>query len=472
MTASGPAGPIAEGLRSLLAGLPASVYRLDLEEPISLSAPAEELRSALLTGTSLAYCNEAFEALHDERSLLRRSLGQLVPGRSLTSPRELASFQAHGRHEITDLRLVIRESPRFFRSLWIGEERDDRLVSIWGALVDETPQREVQQRTVAVADASPTELIGREGGLREVMAKVEQVAPTDATVLIRGETGTGKELITRAIHARSHRSGRSLIAVNCGAISPTLVESELFGHEKGAFTGAMARKLGRFELADGGTLFLDEVGDLPADLQVKLLRVLQEGELTRVGGVDTVRVDVRVIAATHEDLNEAVKHGAFRQDLYYRLNVFPIRVPPLRERKEDIPELVHHLVQRYARPLRKTIETIPLSLLDQLVQYPWPGNVRELANLIERSVIASTGTTLELGDWATGQYQPVAEPGTPAVAAQSLSDVERDHIRDVLISTGWKVSGKGGAAEVLGLKPTTLEARMKKLGITRPKRTQ
>ncbi len=470
MSPTGWVGVEDGGLRSLLAGLPDAIYRLELPAPVSLSQSIPELREALLDG-ALSYCNAAFAALHEtDDALLGRPLRDLVPGRILTGARELASFQAHGRHEVVDLRVMIKQTPRFFRSVWIGELHEERLVAIWGAMIDETSEREVQQRSVAVPSSRQEDLVGRDGGLRHVMEKVEQVAPTDATVLISGETGTGKELITRAIHAKSRRASRSLIAVNCGAISPSLVESELFGHEKGAFTGAVSRKLGRFELADGGTLFLDEVGDLPADLQVKLLRVLQEGELTRVGGIETVRVDVRVIAATHRNLSEAAASGTFRQDLYYRLNVFPIKVPPLRDRREDLPELVNALVQRYAGPLRKTIETIPLELLDQLVQYSWPGNVRELANLIERSVIATDGSVLRLGDWATGHYQAVAEPGTPALPTQALSDVEHDHIRGVLISTGWKVSGKGGAAEVLGLKPTTLEARMKKLGIKRPGR--
>ncbi len=461
------------GLRDLLAEVPDAFYRLDLESPIELSSTISDLRGALLNDTSLSYCNAAFAALHAVSGPLGgRPLRELAPASLLTTTRELASFQSEGRHEVRDVRIVVRDVPRFFRSIWIGELDGVRLTGIWGALVDETSAREVQQRSVAVPTSHEENLIGRNGGLRAVMDKVEQVAPTDATVLISGETGTGKELITRAIHAHSRRAGRPLIAVNCGAISPSLVESELFGHEKGAFTGAVGRKLGRFELADGGTLFLDEVGDLPADLQVKLLRVLQEGELTRVGGTDTVSVDVRVIAATHRNLSNAVQDGAFRQDLYYRLNVFPIRVPPLRDRKEDIEALVTHLVDRYAKPLRKRIETIPEELLAQLTTYPWPGNIRELANLIERSVIATNGPILELGDWTTGHYQPVPIPGASAGRSLSLTDVERDHIRGVLVSTGWRVSGDGGAAQVLGLKPTTLEARMKKLGIERPGRSR
>jgi transcriptional regulator with GAF, ATPase, and Fis domain len=255
------------------------------------------------------------------------------------------------------------------------------------------------------------------------------------------------------------------VTVNCGAISAGLVESELFGHEKGAFTGAAARKIGRFELADGGTIFLDEIGDLPLDLQVRLLRVLQEGELERVGGTRTLRVDVRVIAATHHDLEEAVSAGIFRADLFYRLNVFPIRMPPLRERRDDIPLLVRHLAQKYSAKLGKRIERIPQAALDALTAYDWPGNIRELGNIIERSVIVSKGTTLELAEWTPARQHTsgvVSEPG------RALEEVERAHISAVLESTGWRVSGPRGAARVLGLKPTTLEARMKRLGITRP----
>jgi formate hydrogenlyase transcriptional activator len=241
------------------------------------------------------------------------------------------------------------------------------------------------------------------------------------------------------------------------------VESELFGHERGAFTGAVARKIGRFEVADSGTIFLDEIGELPPELQVRLLRVLQEGEIERVGGSKTLSVDVRVIAATHRDLWALVEAGRFRADLYYRLNIFPIRAPALRERKEDIPLLVRHFVLRYGVKLRKRIETVPQAALDALAAYDWPGNVRELGNVIERSVIISKGSTLEVGEWLAGQQ--VASGGS---RARTLEEVERAHIIEVLESTRWRVSGSRGAANILGLKPTTLEARMKKLGINRP----
>ncbi|HEU4333262.1 MAG TPA: sigma 54-interacting transcriptional regulator [Candidatus Eisenbacteria bacterium] len=308
-----------------------------------------------------------------------------------------------------------------------------------------------------------TEIIGETPALRKVLAQIEQVAPTQSTVLITGETGTGKELVARAIHRTSPRADRALIAVNCGAISPGLVESELFGHEKGAFTGALSRKIGRFELADGGTIFLDEIGDLPLDLQTKLLRVLQEGEIDRVGGTRPIKVNVRVIAATHRDLEREVAAGAFRQDLFYRLNVFPIRLPSLRERREDIPLLVRHFVVSYGAKMGRRIAKVPKDTMTALSSYHWPGNVRELANVVERSVIISEGETLRLADWIASSAS-----GDPESSKAALEEVERQHILKVLIQMGWRVSGPQGAAKVLGLRPTTLEARMKRLGIARP----
>jgi predicted ATPase/transcriptional regulator with GAF, ATPase, and Fis domain len=326
------------------------------------------------------------------------------------------------------------------------------------------------------------EMIGASAALQRMLARVEQVAPTDSTVLITGETGTGKELVARAIHSHSRRHDRALVSVNCGAISPGLVESELFGHEKGAFTGAISRKIGRFELADGGTIFLDEIGDLPLDLQVKLLRVLQEGEIERVGGVKPIKVDVRVVAATHRDIQRLVDEGRFRADLYYRLNVFPIHSPALRERREDIPALVRHFVLKHAARFGRTIGTISASTLAALSAYDWPGNIRELANIIERSVIVSRGGSLELGDWiassplgGAGRPQPTEAagatgpgPGAVSRAGGTLEETERARILEVLEETKWRVSGPRGAAVRLGLKPTTLESRMKRLGIKRP----
>jgi transcriptional regulator with GAF, ATPase, and Fis domain len=308
------------------------------------------------------------------------------------------------------------------------------------------------------------EIIGSSSSLKKVLKNVERVAPTDSTVLLLGETGTGKELIARAIHNLSSRKDRVLVKVNCAAIPAGLIESELFGHEKGAFTGALSRKIGRFELADGATIFLDEVGDLPLDLQTKLLRVLQEGEFERLGNPKTIKVDVRVIAATNRDLENAVRDGAFRADLYYRLNVFPIRLPALRERQEDIPLLTKYFAGKYAAKIGKKIDTIPQASIDALSAYAWPGNIRELENVIERAVILSQGSDLDLADWLP---KPAAASAPSQGTVPTIEEVERAHILATLRRTGWRVSGEQGAAKLLGLKPTTLEARMKKLGIER-----
>jgi PAS domain S-box-containing protein len=329
------------------------------------------------------------------------------------------------------------------------------------------------------------QIIGCSPALMEVLANVGRVAPTDASVLITGETGTGKELIARAIHSTSKRKDKPLIKVNCAALPAGLVESELFGHEKGAFSGAIARRLGRFELADGGTIFLDEIGELPAEAQVKLLRVLQEREFDRVGGTAPIRVDVRVIAATNRNLLKEVREKSFREDLYYRLNVFPVRLPPLRERRDDIPLLVHFLVNKFALRSGKQLDGVSRPTMQQLQEYSWPGNIRELENVLERAVILATGSTLDiapdllptLAAARTAEQRPNPEDAegnsTPAIqqtAGQpqpSLEAVERDYIRTVLRQTNWLITGPRGAAKILGLNPNTLRNRMKKLGISR-----
>jgi PAS domain S-box-containing protein len=305
------------------------------------------------------------------------------------------------------------------------------------------------------------EVTGQSAVIRKVLRQVEQVAPTDSSVLIRGETGTGKELIAQAIHRLSPRGRHVMVKVNCAALPSGLVESELFGREKGAFTGALTRQVGRFEVADGSTLFLDEVGELPPEVQVKLLRVLQDGEFERLGSPRTVKVNVRVIAATNRDLTDEVRKGRFREDLFYRLNVFPIRMPPLRERTEDIPLLVWTFLEDLSSRMGKKITQVPRTTMDALQRHLWPGNVRELRNVIEHGAIITTGDTLKV---------PLLDDAAPAVVLpQTLADAEREHIQRVLESTGWRIKGPKGAAAALGLNPATLYSRMKKLGI-RPRR--
>ncbi|HWW19088.1 MAG TPA: sigma 54-interacting transcriptional regulator, partial [Candidatus Saccharimonadales bacterium] len=295
------------------------------------------------------------------------------------------------------------------------------------------------------------QIIGNSPALESVLEQVEQVAPTDSTVLIQGETGTGKELIARAVHNLSSRCGRPFIKLNCAAIPFDLLESELFGHERGAFTGAIAQKIGRFEMADKGTLFLDEVGDIPPGLQPKLLRVLQEQEFERLGSTRTQQVNIRLVAATNRNLAEMVKRGTFRSDLYYRLNVFPIPLPPLRARREDIPALVEHFVEIYSRRMDKQIEEILPETMSSLTSYQWPGNIRELQNFIERSVIVSSGSVLRP---PFASLQGAAE--TESAEATTLEDVEREHIRKILEQTRWVVAGPNGAAARLGIKRSTL----------------
>ena len=302
--------------------------------------------------------------------------------------------------------------------------------------------------------------LGRSPAIRFVQEQVQQVAATDATVLLLGETGSGKEVIASKIHELSRRHSREMVRVNCAAIPATLIESELFGREKGAYTGAWTRQVGRFELADSSTIFLDEIGDLPLDVQVKLLRVLEDRLIERLGGSRAIKIDTRIIAATHRDLEKRIAADTFREDLYYRLNVFPIRVPPLRERVEDIPMLVWRFVEEFSKAFGKCIESIPQENIEQLQQYSWPGNVRELRNLVERAMIRSTCPRLT-----------ISLPEQTAASTRrsvKLTDVEREHIKAVLDSTRWRIRGAGGAAERLGLKATTLETRMAKLGLQRP----
>src|SRR5215467_1852179 len=311
------------------------------------------------------------------------------------------------------------------------------------------------------SEAGFEQIVGRSAALRRVLRQVEVVAPTDSGVMIRGETGTGKELIAQAIHNRSSRRDRPFVKVNCAAIPSGLLESELFGHEKGAFTGAIMRKPGRFEVADKGTLFLDEVGDIPLELQSKLLRVLQEREFERLGSTRTQQVDVRVIAATHRDLKQMVEEGTFRNDLYYRLHVFPLTVPPLRERREDIPLIVRHFVHKYSQRMNRNIVTIPARTMEALVDYSWPGNVRELQNFIERAVILSPGAALRAP--LDELKQETTQASTTSLS--TLEEMEREHVLRALREAKWVTGGPNGAAARLGMKRTTLAYRIRKLGI-------
>jgi formate hydrogenlyase transcriptional activator len=303
-------------------------------------------------------------------------------------------------------------------------------------------------------------IVGESTALRRVLTKVDQVAPLDSTVLLLGETGTGKELFATEIHGLSARRGRPMVRVNCAAIPATLVESELFGRERGAFTDAIARQIGRFELADHSTIFLDEIGDLPSDVQIKLLRVLEERKIERLGSSKRIGINVRIIAATHRDLEQRIADGTFREDLFYRLNVFPIRVPPLRERVEDIPLLVWRFVEEFSKAFGKRIDAIYRNSLAGLQRYAWPGNIRELRNVVERAMIVTNGPQLAI---------PLPVAAAMEKGSQKLVDVQKEHIRSVLEGAGWRIRGSGGAADRLGVKPTTLETRMAKLGLTRPK---
>ena len=312
-------------------------------------------------------------------------------------------------------------------------------------------------------DRGLEEIIGGSSAIQQVLRTVRQAAPTDACVLLSGESGTGKELIARALHTLSTRRDHTMIRVNCGAIPPGLVESEFFGHERGAFTGAVSRRIGRFELADKSTLFLDEVGDLPLDAQVKLLRVLQEHEFERVGGSKPIRVDVRPIAATNRDLVEEIAHHRFREDLFYRLSVLPIHVPPLRERREDISPLVAHFLQHFQRKLSKPLKGIPREDMDRLLAYSWPGNIRELQNVLERACILARGAVVKIAESLTDRAHPGASSDV-----QTLREAERAAIQRALQTTGWRIGGPGGAALVLDVNPSTLRSRMTQLGIRRP----
>jgi PAS domain S-box-containing protein len=394
--------------------------------------------------------------------------GQMRP--YVYAPEGLRARDASGREfpvEGTISRVEVASRPLFTLILRDVEERQ-RAEKELGELHQQNVYLLEEIKSVHNFD----EIIGRSRTLAAALDKVDLVAATDSSVLILGETGTGKELIARAVHSRSARRKRPLIKVNCASLPAGLVESELFGHERGAFTGATDKRIGRFELADGGTIFLDEVGELSPEVQVKLLRVLQEREFERVGGSKTIAVDVRMIAATNRDLAQAVAAGKFREDLYYRLNVFPVHLPPLRDRREDIPLLVHYFVDRYATKIGRTITRVPEDSMQRLQAYGWPGNVRELENVVERAVILSPGPDLVVAPEAlpVAAEAPAAKPVATAVDGlqpSALNQVERQHIVTVLKQTGWRIDGPSGAARLLNMNSSTLRSRMQKLGIRR-----
>jgi formate hydrogenlyase transcriptional activator len=439
------------------------------QEPLVISGAAELERWPAFLGRVQPYGAQSFCWL--PLTTARRRLGTLV----------FASKQpsAYDEVELDYLQLVANQVAVAVENALAFQAIEATLREI-EALKDQLAKENAYLEEEVRTGHNFGEIVGESPALRRVLKEIETVAPTGSTVLVRGETGTGKELIARAVHDLSPRRERTFVKLNCAAIPTGLLESELFGHEKGAFTGAIAQKVGRFELAHRGTLFLDEVGDIPPELQPKLLRVLQEQEFERLGGTRTIKVDVRLVAATHRDLARMVADGRFREDLYYRLHVFPVVLPPLRDRRDDIPRLVRHFTQQFARRMGRRIETIPTAVMEALARYPWPGNVRELQNVIERAVILSPGPSLQvpLGDLRTDEEegirtgdeaQPTPLPRSSLLPgpSETLVDAEREHIVRILRETGGVLGGPKGAAARLGMKRSTLYKKMKKLGISR-----
>jgi formate hydrogenlyase transcriptional activator len=490
-----------ESYRNFISQSSEGIFREDMDAPVPIDLPEDELIRCILHGHYLVECNDAMAAMYGLTP-------QAMRGMRLTEmvvPEDPRNIELTREFIRSGFRLLEREShevdrygnPKVFLNSMIGTVETGMLVRTWGIQRDITEkvkleesrkkadealrenvaqlqevteelrlaQEKLSEEKLYLEQAIDTELgfgeiIGRSSALKEVMQKVAKVAPSDATVLLLGETGTGKELVARAIHRMSHREGNSFIKLNCAAIPSGLLESELFGHEKGAFTGAVARKLGRLELADRGTLFLDEVGEIPLSLQPKLLRVLQDLEFERLGGTQTLKVNFRLLAATNRDLLRSVKAREFRSDLYYRLNVFPILIPPLRERREDIRPLIEHFVRKFAMQMKKSITSIPSKTMEMLVRWEWPGNIRELENFVERSVILTPGSVLQS---PLTELQAAVEQGSSSSA--TLRDKERERILRVLRDCRGKLGGPDGAAARLGLKRTTLQSKLDQLGI-------
>ncbi len=446
----------------------------DLYDEAPIAYVYEDTESRFVSANAAAIALLGLQP-EEVRGTLGLSLVAPTPETQERIGQAIAAIQRGEERKCIELELRRKDDGRpVWVQWWSKPDADGKftrtmLVDITDRVVAEQERNRLQQQNLYLREEIKSEynfeeIIGGSSALQRVLATVAQVAATDSTVLILGETGTGKELIARAVHHASRRKDRPLIKVNCSALPTGLVESELFGHERGAFTGATEKRTGRFELADGGTIFLDEVGELPLETQVKLLRVLQEREFERVGGAKTIRVDVRVIAATNRDLSQAIAEGRFRQDLYYRLNVFPVHLPPLRERTEDIPLLVHYFVERFAAKIGRSVDVVPDAAMQRLIGYPWPGNVRELENVIERAVILSTGRELAVGP----ELLPaVARPAPVDDGATSMQAASRQHILAVLQRTGWRIDGPQGAARLLNMHPSTLRSRMQKLGIRR-----
>jgi PAS domain S-box-containing protein len=450
-----PIGWTAEGVQPVDATLPlAEQFPWTIDRLLSGELVCFSLRDEVPDATDRA----GYEALGTHSSM---ALPLLVDGH-VTAIVGFSAVHA-ARTWPPDVVHCLKVIATVFAQVVARQQRDEALQ----AAVEEAQQlknqlhvENVYLRHEARERLGPSVIVGGSPALRQVLSQAEQVACTDSTVLLLGETGTGKELFASHIHSLGPRHTRSMVRVNCAAIPATLIESELFGREKGAFTGSLARQIGRFELADRSTIFLDEIGDLPLDVQVKLLRVLEERKFERLGSPRPISVDTRIIAATHRNLEQRVAQGLFREDLYYRLNVFPIQVPPLRERAEDIPLLVQRLVDEFSRTFGKRIEGIDRESLAALQRHSWPGNIRELRNVVERAMIVATGKRLTI---------PLPESTSPAAAGSpKLVDIEREHILAVLESSAWRIRGAGGAATRLGMKPTTLETRMAKLGLRRP----
>jgi PAS domain S-box-containing protein len=480
-----------------------AIFREDLDAPVSIDIPEDELIHHILYKSRLAECNDALAVMYGWKSgqeLRGKRLSEIMPPRDPFNIEVIRQFirsgfrlLGHESHEVDK-----HGNPKVVLNSMIGTVEDGKLVRTWGIAWDITErvkleesrwraQEALRQNVAQLQEVTEElrvakeklseeklyleqtidtelgfgEIVGRSSALKEVMKKVAKVAPSDATVLLLGETGTGKELVARALHRMSQRENQSFIKLNCAAIPSGLLESELFGHEKGAFTGAVSRKLGRLELADRGTLFLDEVGEIPLSLQPKLLRVLQDLEFERLGGTQTLRVNFRLLAATNRDLLQAVKAREFRSDLYYRLNVFPILMPPLRERREDIRPLIEHFVHKFAAQMKKSITSIPSKTMEMLVRWDWPGNIRELENFVERSVILTPGSVLQA---PLSELQTVVERGG-GVAKDSLRDQERERILRVLRDCHGRLGGPDGAAARLGLKRTTLQSKLSQYGI-------